>query len=80
MFLNDGMPNPRRAVSEQTAEAIDNEVKDIVESAHEQALAILTHNRGLLETISQRLLDVEVIEGSELHELLAKVETAPQAA
>ncbi len=80
MFLTDGMPNPRRAVSEQTAEAIDHEVKDIVESAHSHALAILTHNRQLLETISERLLEVEVIEGSELHELLAKVEPVAQAA
>jgi cell division protease FtsH len=76
-FLADGMPNPRRVVSEQTAEAIDKEVKDIVESAHQQALAILNHNRSLLETIAQRLLEVEVIEGAELHDLLAKVEALP---
>ncbi|MCS6812388.1 MAG: ATP-dependent zinc metalloprotease FtsH4 [Cyanobacteria bacterium] len=80
MFLANGAPNPRRAVSEQTAEAIDKEVKEIVESAHQQALAILRHNRSLLETIAKRLLEIEVIEGTELHDLLAQVQAVPQAA
>lgn len=79
LFLADGTPNPRRAVSEKTAEAIDKEVKEIVESAHQQALAILRHNRGLLETIAQRLLEIEVIEGAELHDLLSQVQAVPQA-
>ena len=53
MFLNDGMGNARRAVSAQTAEAIDQEVKEIVETAHQQAVDILTANGELLETITQ---------------------------
>ncbi|MCU0540639.1 MAG: ATP-dependent zinc metalloprotease FtsH4 [Oscillatoriaceae cyanobacterium Prado104] len=73
MFLNDGMGNARRAVSAQTAEAIDKEVKDIVETAHQQALDILKENRELLETITQKLLETEVIEGEELHDFLARV-------
>lgn len=73
MFLNDGMGNARRAVSAQTAEAIDKEVKDIVETAHQQALDILKENRELLETITQKLLETEVIEGEELRDFLAKV-------
>lgn len=69
---NDGV-NPRRMVSEKTAEAIDSEVREIVEKAHQQALDILNFNRDLLESISQEILEVEVIEGERLHELLAKV-------
>ena len=71
---NADMMNPRRMVSDETAQAIDREVKDIVESAHQQALHILKENRDLLETISTKLLDTEVIEGNELHELLGKVQ------
>ncbi|HEY9827674.1 MAG TPA: ATP-dependent zinc metalloprotease FtsH, partial [Stenomitos sp.] len=41
MFLANGAPNPRRAVSEETATAIDQEVKEIVEQAHAHALAVL---------------------------------------
>jgi cell division protease FtsH len=68
----DGM-NPRRLVSPQTAEAIDREVKGIVEKAHQQALDILNQNRDLLETIATKLLEAEVIEGEELYGLLSQV-------
>ncbi len=73
MFLENGAPNPRRMVSENTAEAIDKEVKDIVENAHKQAVDILNENRDLLEAIASKLLEVEVIEGDELHNLLGQV-------
>ncbi len=79
MFLGDGMPNARRAVSEQTAEAIDREVKEIVDRAHQQALDILNANRALLETIAGKLLETEVIEGEALYSLLGQVQ-APEPA
>jgi cell division protease FtsH len=69
-FLDGGMANPRRSVSDQTAEAIDREVKGLVESAHQQAHQILTKNRDLLETMAQTLLDHEVIDGETLTQLL----------
>jgi cell division protease FtsH len=78
MFLGDQV-NPRRSVSEETATAIDQEVKDIVETAHQRALDVLQHNRDLLETISEKLLETEVIEGEELHELLQQVQSPPTA-
>jgi cell division protease FtsH len=77
MFLG-GAPNPRRMVSEQTAEAIDREVKGIVEKAHHQALDILELNRDLLEKIATQLLETEVIEGEELHNLLSQVQPVIQ--
>jgi cell division protease FtsH len=74
MFLGGEPTNPRRLVSPQTAEAIDKEVKAIVEDAHQHALDILNRNRDLLESISLKLLETEVIEGPELHNLLAQVQ------
>ncbi|MBW4420007.1 MAG: ATP-dependent zinc metalloprotease FtsH4 [Myxacorys californica WJT36-NPBG1] len=76
MFLGDNSPNPRRSLSEDTAKAIDVEVKDIVETAHKQALAILEANRELLETITEQLLETEVIEGEKLQSLLNQVKSA----
>ncbi|MDX2272833.1 MAG: ATP-dependent zinc metalloprotease FtsH4 [Cyanobacteriota bacterium] len=76
-FLGGGMPSPRRSVSEQTAEAIDREVKDIVEQAHQQALDILNRNRDLLEALAQQLLDKEVIEGDPLQQMLGQVKALP---
>jgi cell division protease FtsH len=73
-FLGDGaMMNPRRMVSDETAKAIDEEVKEIVETAHQQALDILNDNRDLLENIAQKILEKEVIEGEELQNLLNQV-------
>lgn len=73
-FLGDGMMmNPRRMVSDETAKAIDAEVKEIVENAHQKALAILKQNRDLLETIAKQILEVEVIEGDKLQEFLKQV-------
>ncbi|WP_107668071.1 ATP-dependent zinc metalloprotease FtsH [Cyanothece sp. BG0011] len=73
-FLGNSGVNPRRLVSEETAKAIDEEVKQIVDSGHQQALSILNHNRDLLQQIAQQLLAIEVIEGEELHQLLNQVE------
>jgi cell division protease FtsH len=79
MFLGNEAANPRRMVSEQTAEAIDREVKGIVETSHQQALDILERNRDLLETIADQLLETEVIEGEELQNLLSQVKFGTQA-
>ena len=76
MFLGGEGMNPRRMVSEKVAESIDREVKEIVETAHQQALDILTQNRELLETIATQLLETEVIEGETLQHLLRQVKAA----
>ena len=68
-FLGGGN-NPRRTVSDATAQAIDKEVRALVDNAHEQALAILRQNMALLETIAQKILEKEVIEGDELKDML----------
>ncbi|WOD38175.1 ATP-dependent zinc metalloprotease FtsH4 [Nodosilinea sp. E11] len=73
-FLDGGMPNARRPISEETAKAIDEEVKSIVEEGHQRALDILKQNRELLETLAQQLLEDEVIEGPPLREQLKQVQ------
>ena len=73
-FLDGGMPNARRPISEETAKAIDEEVKSIVEAGHRRALDILKQNRDLLETLAQQLIEDEVIEGPPLREQLRQVQ------
>jgi len=75
-FLGNAGGNIRRNVSDETAKAIDCEVREIVETSHQQALAILNHNRDLLEQISQQILATEVIEGENLQNLLQQVRPA----
>ncbi|MGF1492775.1 MAG: ATP-dependent zinc metalloprotease FtsH [Microcoleaceae cyanobacterium] len=73
-FLGGSEPNARRGMSEKTAEAIDQEVREIVETAHQKALAILQKNRVLLDRIAAKLLITEVLEGGELQNFLDQVE------
>ena len=68
-FLGGGN-NPRRSVSDATAQAIDKEVRGLVDQAHDDALAILRENMALLETIAQKILEKEVIEGDDLKYML----------
>ena len=68
-FLGGGN-NPRRSVSDATAQAIDKEVRGLVDQAHDDALAILRENMALLETIAQKILEKEVIEGDDLKDML----------
>ena len=69
-FLGNNQGSPRRSIGENTAKAIDEEVKQIIDASYQKALAILSHNRNLLESITANLLTTEVIEGEELQELL----------
>tara|TARA_B100000965_G_scaffold147527_1_gene122915 strand:+ start:306 stop:2174 length:1869 start_codon:yes stop_codon:yes gene_type:complete len=66
-----GNNNPRRELSDATAQAIDKEVRSLVDDAHEKALNILKNNLSLLEDISQKILEKEVIEGDDLKEMLS---------
>ena len=65
-----GGNNPRRSVSDATAQAIDKEGRWLVDQAHDDALAILRENMALLETIAQKILEKEVIEGDDLKQML----------
>ena len=78
-FLGGGN-NPRRSVSDATAQAIDREVRALVDRAHDRALEILHGNRELLETIAGRILEKEVIEGDELKDLLSSSNLPESAA
>src|SRR5207253_2228595 len=69
-FLDLPMPNERGQYSEPTAEQIDIEIKRILTEAHVKARQILSQNRANLETVTRRLLEIEVMEGEELRRLI----------
>jgi cell division protease FtsH len=75
-FLDIPMPQERGLYAEETAQKIDAEIKRILDEAHATARRILSDNREVLETVTRRLLEVEVMEGEELRRLLdARVTT-----
>jgi cell division protease FtsH len=57
--------------SDEIAREIDDEIRRIVESAHQTAKDVLTEHRGELETISHLLLKRETIEREQFEALLA---------
>ena len=66
-----GYPQSRRPISPQLAQAIDDEIKALMEAAHEMAQATLFENQAVLERIAQTLLAQESVEGDLLEKLLA---------
>ena len=76
-FLDIGMPPERGLYGEETAQKIDAEIKRILNQAHVTAQRILTEHRGKLESVTQRLLEIEVMEGDELRVLLGDVGKPP---
>ncbi len=69
-FLDIPFAQERGLYGEETAQVIDAEIKRILTDAHNTARRVLTDNRHKLESITRRLLDIEVMEGDELRQLL----------
>jgi cell division protease FtsH len=57
-------------MSNQTAELIDREIKQIVEGAHTQAKKLLTKYKKQLHALAEALLEYETLSGDEINALL----------
>jgi cell division protease FtsH len=77
-FLDIPIGPERGAYAEDTAKLIDSEVKRIMTDAHGVARQLLTERRDLLEKVTQRLLEAEVMEGDELRRILGIPPSAAQ--
>jgi cell division protease FtsH len=69
-FLDIPIAPERGLYGEDTARKIDAEIARLLTDAHNTARRVLTERRDKLETITRRLLEVEVMEGEELRRLL----------
>jgi cell division protease FtsH len=76
-FLDIPIAHDRGVYGEETAQQIDAEVKRILTDAHDTARRVLTEKRDKLETVTHRLLEIEVMEGEELRQLLAVTPPPP---
>jgi cell division protease FtsH len=59
----------QRNYSEKVAEEIDEEVRRIIDHSYQVAKKILLENRGKLDQIAHRLIEVETLEGDELQKV-----------
>jgi cell division protease FtsH len=59
----------RRSVSEHTQRIVDQEIKRILDGAHERAHEVLSENTDLLESIAQGLLERETLDRTDIQTL-----------
>jgi cell division protease FtsH len=64
--------------SDEVARTIDDEVLDMVETAHTEAWQILNDNRAILDQLVRELLEKETLNEKELARIFAPVKKAPQ--
>jgi cell division protease FtsH len=67
----EGMGVEERTYSEETARAIDAEVRAILDAQHRRATKILTEKRDLLEKMTRRLLEVETLDRADIEMLVS---------
>ncbi len=60
-----------RDFSEETAAAIDDEVRNLVDQAYRRCKDVLVGNRDVLDKLAQMLIQKETVDSEELQELLA---------
>jgi cell division protease FtsH len=63
--------NRTRQMSNETAQAIDKEIRRIVEEGYERAKHVLDEHRDELEALAQALLEYETLSGDEIKKVLA---------
>nr|WP_269212770.1 ATP-dependent zinc metalloprotease FtsH [Schaalia sp. lx-100] len=66
-----------RGTSETIATIIDEEVRLLLDNATREAWEILTRNRDVLDTLSQRLLEEETLDETALKEIFTAVRKQP---
>lgn len=78
MFLGRDIMS-ERDFSEETAAAVDDEVRNLVDQAYRRAKEVLVNNRHVLDQLADRLVERETVDAEELQDLLANNEVTMAA-
>ena len=70
VFMGMEYGHSERTCSQETANAIDNEVRRLIAEAHERAVKLLTENRSVLDNMSRVLVEKETIYNEEVTMLM----------
>ncbi len=79
-FTGGAIDTGAREYSEMTAQSIDSEVHDLVETAYKQVAELLTKYRATLDRIAQELRRNETLNFEQLQAILDATGAGPQAA
>ncbi|MCU1536319.1 MAG: rane protease FtsH catalytic subunit, partial [Humibacillus sp.] len=77
VFLGRDMGH-QRDYSEEVARIVDEEVRSLIDAAHDEAYAALNANRDLLDHLVLELLEKETLNAHELAELFRPISKAPE--
>ncbi|WBU37549.1 ATP-dependent zinc metalloprotease FtsH [Homoserinibacter sp. YIM 151385] len=77
VFLGRDMGH-QRDYSEDLAEKVDQEVRLLVEQAHDEAWQVLNDNRDILDRLARELLEKETLDHNQLAEIFADVRKLPE--
>jgi cell division protease FtsH len=77
VFLGRDMGH-QRDYSEEVASVVDEEVRRLIENAHDEAWEVLVENRGVLDQLVVSLLERETLGKEELGEIFAPVVKRPE--
>jgi cell division protease FtsH len=77
VFLGGGLMS-RSEYSEEVASRIDNQVREIIEHAHQIARKIVRENREVVDRLVDLLIEKETIDGAEFRQIVAEYTTVPE--
>ena len=73
VFLGRDMGH-QRDYSEEMAEKVDAEVRNLIEQAHDEAYRVLSVNRDVLDRLARELMEKETLDHNQLAEIFADVQ------
>jgi len=68
----------QRDYSEDIASAVDQEIKTLIEGAHQEAYEILVENRSILDALVEELLEKETLHKEEIEVIFKHVASRPK--
>jgi cell division protease FtsH len=77
VFLGRDMGH-QRDYSEEIAEKVDLEVRQLIEQAHDEAWQVLNENRDILDNLAKALIEKETLDHLQLAEIFADVKRLPE--
>jgi len=79
VFLGRSAAQPSKAMSDETARSIDNEVRAIIDDCYSRAHQILEANRDKLDMMADALMRYETIDAEQINDIMAGKPPRPPA-
>jgi cell division protease FtsH len=77
MFLGRDMGH-QRDYSEELAQKVDEEVRALIEAAHDEAYKVIIENRDILDRLAAALLEQETLDQTQLKDIFKDIKHAPE--